>query len=762
MSEDYIELANGLSKVTSDKFWNPSARFIIVVQNLKQYSLQDVADLLHTYNIFQKVSLISRYSDEYAIYKYNLTKPGDCLKTGHLKFWSLCSDYCSGKMIPPINKGSIRGCRYKFIAQNLWPFTNFDSSLKGTEQYIISLFQKEYGVKIDLLEFTKVNKFGKAVGNSTLIMIEEVENNRVEGVVGGYVIDSLYDAFIIPYAIQANLFSVTTRPVRGYEPKEFEDLKDYTPALYTEWQRRIAFNNSHNCGTRIECLRMVKNSPRKSFYTLISRLHLWIYQWLLTDSHCSLGIYALKEPYMTVYRSIYVRRGSVLMNPINNFLLRIASGGIIRKHASDISYREKVKCKSHSSLSYHAPLKLSNFKYIFIILISGYIFDDYQELANGLNKVTSDKFWNPSAGFIIVIQKMEENSLNDVTGLLHTYNIFQNVSLISRDGDDYLISKFNFSKPGSCLKSGHLMFWTRCSEYCSSKMLPPLNVGSITGCRYKFLAQNLWPFTNFDSNIRGTEQYIMALFQKHYKVRIDIQEFTKVNKYGIPVEDQKQIMLKKVKNNEVEGVVGGYAINDAYSGFLIPYTIQASLYSVTTRPARAFEPKHPTDLKDYRAFLYTEWQRKHEFDEYTECGTRLNCLLLVKNCHNKTIFTVVSGVHFLVHQWRLTDNHCQLVMYRLKEPYVSIYRAVYFRRGSALLDPFNDFILRLITTGIVKKHSFDIYHRSQLKCKPIHQPIHVALPLRNFSKAFLILLGGYCLSLFTFICEVYMGSQNNS
>ncbi|KAH9639266.1 hypothetical protein HF086_014130 [Spodoptera exigua] len=488
--------------------------------------------------------------------------------------------------------------------------------------------------------------------------------------------------------------------------------------------------------------------------------------------------------------------------------------------------------------------------------------DDYQELANGLNKVTSDKFWNPSAGFIIVIQKMEENSLNDVTGLLHTYNIFQNVSLISRDGDDYLISKFNFSKPGSCLKSGHLICWTRCSEYCSSKMLPPLNMGSITGCRYKFLAQNLWPFTNFDSNIRGTEQYIMALFQKHYKVRIDIQEFTKVNKYGIPVEDQKQIMLKKVKNNEVEGVVGGYAINDAYSGnishsypmtidhmfyvlarsnyteqwvavlnqslttflvigvifiifcvasiclsifhtrkditgnvlivfgyilnrnfvkrtpsgwartfifssllftgFLIPYTIQASLYSVTTRPARAFEPKHPTDLKDYRAFLYTEWQRKHEFDEYTECGTRLNCLLLVKNCHNKTIFTVVSGVHFLVHQWRLTDNHCQLVMYRLKEPYVSIYRAVYFRRGSALLDPFNDFILRLITTGIVKKHSFDIYHRSQLKCKPIHQPIHVALPLRNFSKAFLILLAGYCLSLLTFICEVYMGSQNNS
>ncbi|KAH9639265.1 hypothetical protein HF086_014129 [Spodoptera exigua] len=474
MSEDYIELANGLSKVTSDKFWNPSARFIIVVQNLKQYSLQDVADLLHTYNIYQKVSIISRYGDEYAIYKYNLTKPGDCLKTGHLKFWSLCSDYCSGKMIPPINKGSIRGCRYKFIAQNLWPFTNFDSSLKGTEQYIISLFQKEYGVKIDLLEFTKVNKFGKPVGNSTLIMIEEVENNRVEGVVGGYVIDSLYDgknitylypmaidhiliilaradyvdqwsailsqslstfivisllfvifcsaaiflslfrsrsdvsrdilivfgyllnktvvkrtasgwpqvclfttilftAFIIPYAIQANLFSVTTRPVRGYEPKEFEDLKDYTPALYTEWQRRIAFNNSHNCGTRIECLRMVKNSPRKSFYTLISRLHLWIYQWLLTDSHCSLGIYALKEPYMTVYRSIYVRRGSVLMNPINNFLLRIASGGIIRKHASDISYREKVKCKSHSSLSYHAPLKLSNFKYIFIILIGGYI-----------------------------------------------------------------------------------------------------------------------------------------------------------------------------------------------------------------------------------------------------------------------------------------------------------------------------------------------------------------------------------------------------
>ncbi|XP_035449730.2 uncharacterized protein LOC118275763 [Spodoptera frugiperda] len=473
MSKDYLELANGLSKVISDKFWNPSAIFIIVVQNLREYSIHNVTDLLHTYNIFHKVSVISRDGDGYAIYKYNLTKPGYCLKAGHLKLWSQCSDYCSEKKIPPINIGSIRGCRYKFIARNLWPFTNFDTNLKGTEQFIISLFQKKYGVNIDLMEFTKVNKYGTPIDNATLIMIEKVENNKVEGVVGGYAIDSsnvgknithlypmtidyirvvlaranfvdqwsailsqslitfivisflfvifclaaiflslfhsrndvsrdiliifgyllnktavkrtasgwpqvcifttiLFMAFLIPYAIQANLFSVTTRPVRGYEPKQFEDLKGYKPVLYSEWLRRKDFIDSYDCGTRIDCLLMVKNNPEKLFYTLISYLHLWIYQWWLADSHCNLAIYPLREPYMTIYRTIYLRRGSALMNPFNSFITEIASSGILKKHASDISYREQVKCKSHSSFSIYVPLKLSNFKYIFMILIGGY------------------------------------------------------------------------------------------------------------------------------------------------------------------------------------------------------------------------------------------------------------------------------------------------------------------------------------------------------------------------------------------------------
>uniref|UniRef100_A0A2H1WV93 SFRICE026680.2 n=1 Tax=Spodoptera frugiperda TaxID=7108 RepID=A0A2H1WV93_SPOFR len=483
--------------------------------------------------------------------------------------------------------------------------------------------------------------------------------------------------------------------------------------------------------------------------------------------------------------------------------------------------------------------------------------EDYQELADGLNKVTSDKYWNPSARFIIVVQNLKEYSLHDLTHLLHTYNIFHKVSVISRDSDMYAIYRYNFTKPGNCFRAGHLIFWSWCSDYTAGKKLAFLTEGSIRNCRFQFIAQNLWPFMNFDNDVKGSEQFSLAMFQKQYSVQIHLNEFTKFNKYGKPVDNLRKLIHNKVVHNEYEGAVGGFAINSEYSGnishvypmtidhmfytlarsnhveqwvavlnqsfstfivigiifvifcvaatclsifhtrqdisgnvlivfgyilnknfvkrtpsgwtralifltllftgLIIPYAIQANLYSVTTRPARAFEPKKSDDLKGYRAILYTDWQRIYARSNYSFCGTRLNCLLMVKNCQNRSLFTIVSDAHYQVHRWQLTDHQCKMLVYQIKDPYISIYRTVYLRRGSVLIEPLNNFTLQFESTGIMNKYLSEIYYKNWLKCKPRHRPDHVSLRLANFYNVFKIFLGGCCLSILIFLCEIFIG-----
>ena len=544
------------------------------------------------------------------------------------------------------------------------------------------------------------------------------------------------------------------------------------------------------------------------------------------------------------------------------------------KMIEDISYKKYYHVMDITVMNMNNDLKLSalhkvngarfvsrrffwvpgNINNVIYIVMS----ESYHELQHGLRKVTSDAFWNPLARFIIVLQSFEISSLREITDLLHAHNIY-NVSVISRDGNDYAIYKYNFTKPDYCLKSGHLTFWSRCFDYQKEKNIPFLNKGSIRNCRFKFLSRNIWPLVNFDTSTKGSEQYFMALFQKQFGLQIDLQEFGKVDKYGKVMSNSTLIMLQKVENNEIEGVLGGYEISSMYSGnishtypitidhmfhivahakyvgqlvailrqsfytciiigilyvifcvavtllsifsspkdisrnalivfgylcntnvvrrtvsgwpqiliftsllfaaFIIPYAIQANLYSVTTQPVRDYEPKYEEDLKNYQAVLHTDFQYRSKFDGYFDCGTRISCLLLVKDYPNKPFYTILSNSHFKVYQWQLTDDHCNMAMYQLKEPYSTIYRAFYLRRGSLLIPYFNHFIYQYVTTGVMQKLASDIYFREWLKCKSRHRPEHISLPLSDFYYVFMMLIGGYCLSLLLFIFEVWAGTQ---
>ncbi|KAF9404626.1 hypothetical protein HW555_014245, partial [Spodoptera exigua] len=352
-SQDYNELERGFCKVTSDLYWNPTATFIIVLNSNKITDLHYLTKLLHRYNIFHRVSVLLRSHNDYTINRYNFSTPGLCYHLGHLMFWAKCSDFIANKTSPILSRGSIRNCRFTFVTRNMWPFTNFDSKTEGIEQNFITLFKKQFGVKIRLQEFNKVNRFGSAMDNLTIIMKEKVVKDEVEGAVGGYSIDELYF-------------------VRGYEPKEPEELTDYAPVLYSEWQRRIDFQNYTDCGTRLECLFTVRDSPTKTLYTIMSFLHYWFYLPQLTDGHCNVATYALREPYLTVFSTIYLRRGSVLMRPMNMFIMRAGATGIMEKHFADICYRDRLKCRVNRRESPYNPLSTTDFFYVFMLLIFGY------------------------------------------------------------------------------------------------------------------------------------------------------------------------------------------------------------------------------------------------------------------------------------------------------------------------------------------------------------------------------------------------------
>ncbi|PZC80790.1 hypothetical protein B5X24_HaOG200934 [Helicoverpa armigera] len=486
--------------------------------------------------------------------------------------------------------------------------------------------------------------------------------------------------------------------------------------------------------------------------------------------------------------------------------------------------------------------------------------EDFQELEEGLKEVTSDIFWNPLAGFIIVLKSHKHHSSHDITDLLHTYNIFF-ASLILHKDDKYFIYKYNFTASNRCYKAGHLTLWASCSDFCSEKQLPILIEGNIRNCQYKFISRNLWPFTNFDTAFKGTEQWFVALFEKQYGVKIDLKKFGKIDKCETITYDTKYIMLKKVENNEVEGAVGGYSITEEYSGnvshsypisidymyyilphkkyvgplvavlhgstgtfvligllfvifciaakflsifaaqkdfsqdvlmvfgyllnkcsanrisagwpqaivfssllftsFIFPYAIQANLYSVTTEPVRGQEPKTSQDLKNYKAVLYTDFQYRHnkEFSGYLDCGNRINCLMLVKNCPDKSCYTVMTSAHYFANLWQLTDDECKMTTYILREPYITSLRTIYLRRGSVLIRPIKEFLLRIINSGVLSKYSRDLYIREWLKRKCHHRSEHVPLSMSSTYYVFMMLIAGYCLSVITFICEFMARSQ---
>lgn len=192
-----------------------------------------------------------------------------------------------------------------------------------------------------------------------------------------------------------------------------------------------------------------------------------------------------------------------------------------------------------------------------------------------------------------------------------------------------------------------------------------------------------------------------------------------------------------------------------FSVFIIPFTMQAFLSSVKTHPIRGFEVKLLEDITEqYQLIVPQAWTKDLLIESSQDCVNRLDCLNKVMNSKDRMYYTIISELIFDTYQWMLKDKRCIPEVYKLRSPLYSLLRTVYFRSGSVLAKPFDKFMLKYVSGGLLQKHTKDLAFAERLKCTYRAKPLHEALSLNNMRQSFIVLICGYCLSAICFVCEV--------
>lgn len=157
----------------------------------------------------------------------------------------------------------------------------------------------------------------------------------------------LWLSLLLPYVINGQISSLVTKPHRGYEPKEVTELKDYRFILYSEFRYvSPSIQNCHSMLCVVHCLLKVKNNKTKSLLTLISDASLLAYRSQMTDIQCTMKVYKVGNAYV-VLRTMFLRRGSRILDPFNKFMLRMGSAGFVQKYYDDITHLGDLKCQYH-------------------------------------------------------------------------------------------------------------------------------------------------------------------------------------------------------------------------------------------------------------------------------------------------------------------------------------------------------------------------------------------------------------------------------
>ncbi|XP_053611540.1 uncharacterized protein LOC128675855 [Plodia interpunctella] len=200
--------------------------------------------------------------------------------------------------------------------------------------------------------------------------------------------------------------------------------------------------------------------------------------------------------------------------------------------------------------------------------------------------------------------------------------------------------------------------------------------------------------------------------------------------------------------------------------FMISNIVQAFLLSASTDPVRAHQVKDKYEVfKTHTPVINISWQRTYDrFDFDLEgvknCTTLFNCVNeVVRNKHDK-LFTVVSDMFFSLASYYMVDGNGMMQVYELPEPLGMLFRVTLFNRGSTLREPFDNHMERMIMGGIYDKHVKDIINKARRTSNMKELPAYLPTKIYDLKESFIILLTGYIISTFVFLCEYLTNVKN--
>ncbi|GBP43201.1 hypothetical protein EVAR_26879_1 [Eumeta japonica] len=189
------ELSEGLEYLSHDYYWNPNAKFIVIVQEYVIKNVRNFFSLFLIYKIYDVVVIGKLENSEVSgIYTYLPFKNNSsCNPTSDdVKLLSNCTDIDLEWALREKIDMSIEGCTFKFITHHYAPFINSKGSKNGGEgidQFLLKILSQIEKFQYELIDYGTVEKFGKVLDNYSYTgMLKYIERDFVDGAVGGYIL----------------------------------------------------------------------------------------------------------------------------------------------------------------------------------------------------------------------------------------------------------------------------------------------------------------------------------------------------------------------------------------------------------------------------------------------------------------------------------------------------------------------------------------------------------------------------------------------
>lgn len=219
--DNYKELQRGIHQLRNDFFWNPRGKFIMIIENTKGH-IPMISSILIKHNIFN-VIVVTWNRSGYEIYAFN-PELDPCGKPAitTLELINQCSKIKkTDKLFRYKIPSKFRGCKFKVVSHNFWPFSSFNNTLgPGISLHRLEMWAESEGIYIELIKNEIDEDFGTVLDNFTFTgMIGLVEAGKVNAAVGGFSI--FYPRaraldFSYPYSLDYNRAIVARAPFMSH------------------------------------------------------------------------------------------------------------------------------------------------------------------------------------------------------------------------------------------------------------------------------------------------------------------------------------------------------------------------------------------------------------------------------------------------------------------------------------------------------------------------------------------------------------------